>query len=153
MKGFNLRDVSARSADLGIFGVTVVLIFTGLFTVGTAPMIFAQEPGQVEIADAEAVSPQDTYRYKGMPLLRAPLSELQYPEKAREMGVEGRVIVKYTINENGKVTDSFVLRGIGYGCDEEALRIINEALFAPVVDKEGHPVQKTFITPVNFRIK
>lgn len=48
---------------------------------------------------------------------------LQYPPEALENQIEGTVFVRYDINHQGKVTDATVIKGIGYGCDEEAIRI------------------------------
>lgn len=49
---------------------------------------------------------------------------LRYPKEALENGVEGMVIVDYDIDFQGKVTATRVLQGIGYGCDEEACRVV-----------------------------
>ncbi|MFB3132716.1 MAG: energy transducer TonB, partial [Rhodothermales bacterium] len=70
-----------------------------------------------------------------MPELIGGLGEIQrkirYPEIARKAGVEGRVILQFIVNENGDVTEPTVVRGIGAGCDEEALRVVREAKFKP----------------------
>jgi len=49
---------------------------------------------------------------------------LTYPEKAKERKVEGTVNVSYEVNGNGKVLRPKVTKGIGYGCDEEAIRLV-----------------------------
>jgi TonB family protein len=49
---------------------------------------------------------------------------LQYPEEAREKGIEGDVIVRFKVNEQGQVLDPKVVNGPGYGCDEEAVRLV-----------------------------
>ena len=51
-------------------------------------------------------------------------SNLVYPQEAKSAGVEGQVIVEFYIEKDGSVTDGKVLKGIGYGCDEEALRVV-----------------------------
>ena len=51
-------------------------------------------------------------------------SNLVYPQEAKSAGVEGQVLVEFYIERDGTVTDGKVLKGIGYGCDEEALRIV-----------------------------
>jgi protein TonB len=47
---------------------------------------------------------------------------IKYPEEARKKGVQGTVYITFVIEEDGSITDAKVLRGIGSGCDEEALR-------------------------------
>ena len=51
-------------------------------------------------------------------------SNLRYPERAIENGVTGKVLVTFVIDENGKVTEAQVLRRVGFGCSEEALRVV-----------------------------
>ncbi len=54
-----------------------------------------------------------------------------YPERAYESGTEGRVYIQFVVTENGEVQDAEVMRGLGQGCDEEALRVVKEARFVP----------------------
>ncbi|MEM1320128.1 MAG: energy transducer TonB [Bacteroidota bacterium] len=64
------------------------------------------------------------YYEGGITALRAFISQhLQYPAEALQARVEGTVMVNYTINYKGKVIDAKVVAGLGYGCDEEALRL------------------------------
>jgi TonB family protein len=51
-------------------------------------------------------------------------SGLRYPAKAREDNIQGKVIIAFIIDENGKVSNFSVKKGIGGGCDEEALKAI-----------------------------
>lgn len=48
----------------------------------------------------------------------------RYPKAAADEQIEGTVVVRYTINHKGKVIDAKVISGIGYGCDEEAKRLV-----------------------------
>ncbi len=50
--------------------------------------------------------------------------QLRYPAEALAAGVEGRVIVLCDINDDGEVVNAQVIKGLGYGCDEEALRVV-----------------------------
>lgn len=49
---------------------------------------------------------------------------LKYPEQALENKIEGSVIIKYNVSDRGEVFDVAVEHGIGYGCDEEAVRLV-----------------------------
>lgn len=51
---------------------------------------------------------------------------LRYPEQALNNKIEGRVTVQFTIDPAGKMSDFKVLRGLGYGCDEEVIRLIRQ---------------------------
>src|SRR5699024_9863080 len=91
-----------------------------------------------------------------MPTLIGGLAELQkgitYPEMARRAGIEGRVIVQFIVNEQGKVEDPRVIRGIGGGCDEEALRAVRKASFKPGRQR-GKPVRVQYSLPVIFKLQ
>jgi protein TonB len=51
--------------------------------------------------------------------------ELRYPKEALAAKVEGTVSVRYTVDYKGKIMDAHIISGIGHGCDEEAIRIVN----------------------------
>ena len=90
------------------------------------------------------------------PVLIGGLSGLQakvkYPEIARKAHVEGRVIVQFTVDENGDVRDAQVLRGAGAELDEEAIRAISEhAEFTPG-RQDGKPVAVRLSIPIVFKL-
>ncbi|MAO65506.1 MAG: hypothetical protein CL666_10950 [Balneola sp.] len=79
-------------------------------------------------------------------------SKIEYPELARRAGIEGRVTVQFIVNENGDVENPKVVRGIGGGADEEALRVINQAKFEPGM-QHGQPVRVQYALSINFRLQ
>lgn len=91
-----------------------------------------------------------------MPELIGGLASIQqnirYPEMARRAGIEGRVYVQFIVNERGEVEDPRVIRGIGGGADEEALRAVREAKFRPGMQR-GRPVRVQYSLPVVFRLQ
>lgn len=52
---------------------------------------------------------------------------LNYPVEAKQNGIEGAVYLSYVVDKTGKLRDMQVLKGIGHGCDEEALRVLMES--------------------------
>lgn len=77
-----------------------------------------------------------------------------YPEIAKEAGKQGIVYVSFVVNETGNVEGAKVLKGIGLGCDEEVLRVINKMPRWKKVGKNaGHPVKVRFNIPVSFKLK
>ena len=79
-------------------------------------------------------------------------NNIDYPEVARRAGIEGRVYVQFVVNERGDVEDPQVVRGIGGGADEEALRAVSQAKFRPGLQR-GRPVSVRFTVPVVFRLQ
>lgn len=84
--------------------------------------------------------------------LAALQKDIRYPERARKAGIEGRVIVQFIVNEKGEVEQPRVIRGIGGGCDEEALRAVDNARFKPGRQR-GKPVRVQYSLPVIFRLQ
>ncbi len=82
---------------------------------------------------------------------RAIQEKIRYPERARSRGVEGSVIVKFVVDEQGRVVDLFVERGLGSGCDEEALRVVRQARFRPGRQR-GRPVKVQLSLTITFRL-
>jgi protein TonB len=77
---------------------------------------------------------------------------MKYPQMARESGIQGTVYVTFVVERNGNVTDVKVLRGIGGGCDEEAIRVI-QAMPPWVPGKQrGKPVRVQFNMPIRFTL-
>lgn len=91
-----------------------------------------------------------------MPELKGGLESIQqrikYPEMARKANIQGRVYVQFIVNEEGEVENPVVLRGIGGGCDEEALRVIKEAKFTPGLQR-GRPVRVKYSLPIIFMLR
>jgi protein TonB len=77
---------------------------------------------------------------------------LKYPTQARRMGVEGSVIVVFVVNTDGSIQDVEVLRGIGGGCDEEALRVVSGAPKWTPGKQRGRPVRVRMRLPIKFKL-
>ncbi len=78
-------------------------------------------------------------------------ASLKYPTIAKNAGIKGRVFVQFVVDTNGRVTDPVVVRGIGGGCDEEAIRAVQEARFVPGRQR-GQAVKVKMSLPVTFRL-
>ena len=81
------------------------------------------------------------------------LSKLSYPTNARRKGIQGIVYVSFTISKEGEIIDEQIEKGIGGGCDEEALRVIKSfnQRFIPAIYK-GEAVDVRVIAPLTFKI-
>jgi protein TonB len=78
---------------------------------------------------------------------------IKYPQMAKESGIQGRVFVTFVVERNGKVTDVKVLRGIGGGCDEEAIRVVQNMPSWTPGKQRGKPVRVQFNLPVKFTLQ
>ncbi|MBK5285957.1 MAG: energy transducer TonB [Bacteroidia bacterium] len=78
------------------------------------------------------------------------IKNIHYPVTARDKKVQGRVYVQFIIDRDGKVSRAKVIRGIGGGCDEEALRVVKGMpKWIPGKVNES-PVQVQFVLPLYF---
>ncbi|MDP1622826.1 MAG: energy transducer TonB [Bacteroidales bacterium] len=78
-------------------------------------------------------------------------ANLRYPDAALEAQVEGIVIVEYDIHDTGIVQHPRVLKGIGHGCDEEAMRVVSLLRFEKVKNR-GVRVKMTTKTKISFKL-
>jgi TonB family protein len=76
---------------------------------------------------------------------------IKYPEIAKRAGIEGKVYILAYIDENGNVTKTTVLKGIGGGCDEAAMNAIKKVKFTPGRQR-GKPVKVQVSVPVIFKL-
>ena len=79
-------------------------------------------------------------------------SKIVYPEIAKRAGVEGTVYIKAYVNKKGIVTKAIVLRGVGAGCDQAALKAVEETRFKPGRQR-GKPVNVMISIPVSFKLQ
>ena len=87
----------------------------------------------------------DMYAYIG--------KHIHYPESATSAGIEGTVMVEFVVNEDGSVSNAKVIRGIGGGCDEEALSIVNKMPKWKPGKQNGVPVKVFFTLPIKFKLE
>ena len=78
-------------------------------------------------------------------------AKIVYPEIAKRAGVEGRVYINAFVDEHGNVTKAVVLKGIGAGCDEAALKAVKETKFKPGRQR-GKAVKVQVSVPVIFKL-
>jgi protein TonB len=77
---------------------------------------------------------------------------LRYPYQAQEENVQGKVFVSFVVEKDGSVSDVKVLRGLGFGCDEEAIKVIKKSpLWKPGKNK-GTPVRVRYNMAINFQM-
>lgn len=79
------------------------------------------------------------------------MKKINYPDMARRTNTEGKVYVLIYVNEKGDVDDVKVVKGIGMGCDEEAVKAIKKTKFSPALEK-GLAVKSKFSLALSFKL-
>src|SRR5688572_13405424 len=124
------------------------------------------DQGQVDQIDFGGVelpaeiAPPDTFRVvEKMPapiggwatFYKTLTKNFKYPKQAQRVGANGKVFVEFTVNDKGELSHFKIIKGIGFGCDEEAKRVI--ALTKWTAGKQrGRPVNVKMVQPIVFHI-
>ncbi len=80
-------------------------------------------------------------------------TNIKYPQIARESNVQGRVYLSFVVEPDGSVSNVKVLRGIGAGCDEEAMRVVKAMPKWSPGKQRGKAVRVSYNLPVNFKLQ
>lgn len=101
------------------------------------------------------LSVEENPEFPGGPakLLEYIQKNLEYPEAARENEIQGRVFVGFIVEEDGSVSNVKILRGIGYGCDEEAIRLADSLPKFKPGKQRGKPIRVQYTLPIVFKLK
>jgi len=80
-------------------------------------------------------------------------TNIRYPDSAKENNIEGRVLVKFVVNEDGSISDCRVIRSVSKVLDDEALRVL--AMMPPWKPGKinGKPVKVYFTLPIVFKLQ
>ncbi len=78
--------------------------------------------------------------------------QLHYPPAAAARQITGTVFIGFTVQSDGSVAHARVLKGIGYGCDEEALRVVRAMPAWEPALQSGRPIPMPYSLPIRFRL-
>ncbi len=107
-----------------------------------------EDPDQIFLVVEETAAPTG-----GMPAFYEFVGKkLKYPAQARRMGIEGKVFVEFVIERDGTITDVKAIKGIGAGCDEEAVRVLQSAPKWKPGKQRGKPVRQRMVLPIAFKL-
>lgn len=112
------------------------------------PKVDEEESEEIFLVVEENAQPQggisEFYRYVS--------ENIKYPAQARRLRVEGRVFIEFVVGKDGKIFNAYAVKGIGAGCDEEAVRIImNSPPWSPAKQR-GKPVKQRMVLPITFKL-
>lgn len=80
------------------------------------------------------------------------LVNVRYPPEAKKAGVKGRVFTSYIVEPDGQITNVHLLKGLGFGCDEEAIRVVNAMPKWAPGSQSGRPLRVKYNLPVLFGV-
>lgn len=116
---------------------------------------------ETEVVENETLEPEEVFTIvKNQPAPIGGMADfyeyiqqnLKYPEQARNLGIEGKVFVEFIVGSDGKLTHVKAVKGIGGGCDQEAVRVIsNSPKWQPGL-QDGKTVNVRMILPITFKL-
>lgn len=124
--------------------------FLTIILVALSTTLFAQTHSSDVIPKKTEISPN--YPGGQAELMNFVINKLQYPKEAKKQNVEGKVYAQFTVKEDGSLTDIEIVRGIGYGCDKEVIRIIESMPNWEPGTKDGQPIKTKMTLPVVFKL-
>lgn len=116
----------------------------------------APEIEEEEIVEEEVfLSVEENPEFPGgtAKLLEYVQKNLKYPMMARESDIQGRVFVGFVVEKDGSISNVKVLRGIGGGCDEEAVRVVQSLPKFKPGKQRGNPVRVQYTLPIVFKLQ
>ena len=116
-----------------------------------APEVVEEEVVEQEIF--QIVEEMPSYPGGEAKLMEYVAKNIKYPQIARETGIQGRVFVGFVVEPDGSVSNVKVLRGIGGGCDEEAMRVVKSMPKWKPGKQRGKAVRVSYMLPVNFKLQ
>ena len=78
---------------------------------------------------------------------------VQYPKEAMEKEISGRVLVGFIVEKDGSISETEIVKGIGGGCDEEAVRVVKAMPKWKPGKQDGKPIRVHFILPLTFKLQ
>ncbi len=137
-----IRKMEKRSDDLQTFAIIEFNEFVSDISSRS------KSDGEVFTIVEETASPQG-----GMPKFYEYVAmKLKYPLEARSRGVTGKVFVEFVIETDGTLSDTKILKGIGSGCDEEALQVIKSSPPWIPGRNNGVAVKQRMVLPILFKL-
>ena len=107
----------------------------------------------VDEAPFEIVEEMPKYPGGDTELLKFIGQNIKYPNTAKNIGVQGRVTVQFIIEKDGSLTEIEILRGIGAGCDKEAIRVMKLVPNFSPGKQRGQPVRVRLSVPITFKLQ
>jgi len=150
----SLRDVDVKDESIRpLEPDSVEIPPVGSVTPQTpAPESSATTTPENKVYNLNEVDVQPEFNGGQKELIKYVSSNIKYPAAARQNNIQGKVVVTFVIERDGSVTDIKVTKGIGGGCDEEAVRLIrNTPKWRPGVLK-GSIVRTNYSLPITFQL-
>ena len=122
-----------------------------LLMVNTNAMAQSKKIANDKVLEKAEVMPQ--FPGGDQAMMKFVSENVQYPEEAKEKEISGRVLVGFIVEKDGSVNEVKIVRGIGGGCDEEAVRVVKVMPKWKPGKEKGKPVRVSYMMPIFFKLQ
>jgi TonB family protein len=153
---FPLLALFTFSGALAQVRKTALPVDTGVLNVAPPTIPFGNQPKpQILLSEPVFFNPFLTPEYPGgtNAMYRFIEHNLKIPAAAKEASINGRVFTSFTVEVTGEITNVTVLKGLGFGCDEEAVRLIQSMPLWKPGKELGKIVKVKYNLPISFVTK
>ena len=126
-------------------------VLTLLLMVNTNAMAQSKRIANDKVLEKAEVMPQ--FPGGDQAMMKFVAENVQYPQEARDKEISGRVMVGFIVEKDGSVNEVKVVKGIGGGCDEEAIRVVKAMPKWKPGKQKGKPVRVHFLLPITFKLQ
>lgn len=148
----DLKDVQvADKTQEGIKSEANIPVDPGLGDEGKKEVIVQEKIVEPEIFTV--VEQMPTFPGGDAEMIKYLAKNIKYPAIARDNGIEGTVVLEFIVDENGKISEIKERKGLGGGCTQEAIRVVNTMPEWKPGKQNGRPVKVRFNLPIRFRLE
>lgn len=122
-----------------------------LLMVNTNAMAQSKKIANDKVLEKAEVMPQ--FPGGDQAMMKFVSENVQYPEEAKEKEISGRVMVGFIVEKDGSISDVKVVKGIGGGCDEEAVRVVKAMPKWKPGKQDGKTVRVSYTMPFFFKMQ
>lgn len=142
-------EIEVESLDLNLD-----VEITGDMSIAAIVQVDVEELPEEETDEVFVIVENQPEPVGGFPAFYKYLGEnLKYPLAARSNEISGRVYIEFIVEKDGSITNISVIKGIGGGCDEEAVRVMGNAPQWHPGKQRGRPVKVKMTMPINFTLR
>ena len=131
--------------------LTAMSVLAILLMVNTNAMAQSKKIANDKVLEKAEVMPQ--FPGGDQAMMKFVSENVQYPEEAKEKEISGRVMVGFIVEKDGSISDVKVVKGIGGGCDEEAVRVVKAMPKWKPGKEKGKPVRVSYMMPFTFKLQ
>jgi protein TonB len=131
--------------------LTAMSVLAILLMVNTNAMAQSKKIANDKVLEKAEVMPQ--FPGGDQAMMKFVSENVQYPEEAKEKEISGRVLVGFIVEKDGSVNEVKIVRGIGGGCDEEAVRVVKAMPKWKPGKQDGKTVRVSYTMPFFFKMQ